>query len=158
MVQRIECLRHAFQFHFLRQRKRAAKPCVQAEEVETDAGIASNDATGKGFGAWVQASVVREVIARCAGPLGCALLGIGAGGDVVRQTRVVLKDATQSPAMRKVPCQIVNWRGRRIQARVEDHPMSLVIVRPAAIDAGGEVVMGELKKNSPTSSIAFDQV
>lgn len=41
---------------------------------------------------------------------------------------------------------------------IEDQAMALVVVGAGAVLGEVELLMGELKKNSPTSSIALDQV
>ena len=94
--------------HLLRQRKCAAKPRIQAEEIETMPGIAFDYTPGERFAKRIETSVVREIETRSARSLRTSLLRIGAGDDVVRQTRIVLKDAPKSPAMGNVIRHVVS--------------------------------------------------
>ena len=62
-------------------------------------GIAFDYTPGERFCKRIETSVAREIESRSARSLRPSLLRNGAGNDIVRQTRIVLKDAPESPAM-----------------------------------------------------------
>ena len=83
---------------------RAFKP----KELKPMPGIAFDYTPGERFGKRIETSAAREIESRSARSLRPSLLRNGAGNDIVRQTRIVLKDAPKSPAMGNVIRHVVS--------------------------------------------------
>lgn len=146
VVERIERFGNAFDFEALGESKGAAQASIESKEVEAHTCVTADDCSKKCLGAGVRASVRCETEPRCAGTLGGRLFCIRSCCDVVGKTGIVLKNASELPAMSKMFGEAVRLGCWRIDGGVEDDAVTLVVVRSAAVHEEVEVVNGRAKK------------
>jgi len=128
VIECVERLAHYFQPQAFSEQDGPAETCTNAEEVISNSGIAADE---RSVHYW----------ARCG-----ALNGIDAGGNVQGQGRVILQHAAQLKAVTNEFPGGFRRSYRGMDGTVEDHAMTLVVIRPSIIPPDVEVVDGGAKE------------